>query len=97
MCWQIRSGAVCREVYQILLPARGAERKRLADAVDWTLRKRTLQISLSLGRAMPSVVSIPTRACRVGQYGEGERPTDAAELANRLLCSVYMGTEVRCT
>ncbi|KAI7835944.1 hypothetical protein COHA_010177 [Chlorella ohadii] len=32
-------------------------------------------------------------AVRVGQYGEGERPTDAAELANRLLCSVYMGTE----
>lgn len=33
-------------------------------------------------------------ACRVGQYSEGQRPRDAAELANRLLTCVYMGTEV---
>lgn len=34
-------------------------------------------------------------SCRIGQYSEGERPLDAAELASRLLTSVYMGTEVR--
>ncbi|KAI3428464.1 hypothetical protein D9Q98_007289 [Chlorella vulgaris] len=32
-------------------------------------------------------------AVRVGQYNEGQQPKDAAELANRLLTSVYMGTE----
>ncbi|KAL4439201.1 hypothetical protein ABPG77_004103 [Micractinium sp. CCAP 211/92] len=32
-------------------------------------------------------------AVRIGQYSEGERPLDAAELASRLLTSVYMGTE----
>lgn len=37
----------------------------------------------------------PLARCRVGQYGEGETPTDPAELCTRLLCSVYMGTEVR--
>jgi hypothetical protein len=33
-------------------------------------------------------------AKRIGGYGEGETPKDAAELAGRLLTTVYMGTEV---
>lgn len=45
---------------------------------------------------MPLPVATPLLpGCRVGQYKEGERPRDAAELASRLLYSVYMGTEVR--
>lgn len=44
-------------------------------------------------RAERSFPFSPSR--RIGQYGEGERPRDAAELASRLLTTVYMGTEAR--
>jgi hypothetical protein len=43
---------------------------------------------------MRHLVIHPFRYRRVGQYGEGERPVDPAELASRLLTSAYMGTEV---
>lgn len=32
--------------------------------------------------------------CRIGQYGEGESPSSSQELAQRILTTVYMGTEV---
>jgi NAD+ synthase (glutamine-hydrolysing) len=34
-------------------------------------------------------------AMRIGQYKDGEFPTDSRELAKRLFYTVYMGTENR--
>ena len=31
--------------------------------------------------------------CRIGQYDANDSITDAKELANRIFCTVYMGTE----
>lgn len=58
---------------------------------------RAPQAALCVNSLLPPLLTSLALSfpCRVGQYGEGERPKDAAELASRLLCSVYMGTEVR--
>lgn len=41
-----------------------------------------------------ALISAHHSMCRIGQYGEGKSPSSSQELAQRILTTVYMGTEV---